>query len=120
MNSDKFNEVVAHRTKKINEILAAKAMEYSREGDRLWNFKRAATGMLCTPEAALLGFMMKHIVSIIDMIDGLDKNPAQNKEDLALWDEKIGDAINYLVLLEGLIRERVDRSPGNSILGASA
>jgi hypothetical protein len=33
-----------------------------------------------------------------------------NVPDKKLIDEKIGDAINYLILLEGLLDERAERS----------
>lgn len=71
-------------------------------GDRLHNFKRAAKALQSTPERACISFWMKHVVSILDMVDDLDKG---KKNSPAMWNEKIGDAINYLVLLEGLVSE---------------
>ena len=76
-----------------------KSKEYASDGDKLYNFKRTAAMLDCSSEEALLGMLAKHLVSIIDMV--------QNKReaDYKLWDEKIGDAINYLILLEAIIRE---------------
>ena len=77
-----------------------KNLEYSRNDDKLWNFKRAAMVQGVTPEFALLGMMSKHLVSIIDICqDG--ELPA--KELLA---EKITDTVNYLILLEAIIEEQ--------------
>ena len=105
MNSKTFNEIVIHRCDLIATILANKAKEYAVDTDRLHNFKVAARIMHCTPERALLGMMMKHQVSVMDMIEQLDKGiePTQY-----LINEKIGDNINYLVLLEALLNERIN------------
>ena len=105
MNDSDFSAVVQRRIKMILESLDVKAKEYAR-GDRLHNFKRAADLKQETPEKALIGFWTKHLVSLLDMVDDLDRgvnHPAK------LWDEKITDAVNYLVLLEALIVERGQR-----------
>ena len=84
-------------------VLDQKAKEYSRGGDRLSNFKKAGTLQNCPPEAALLGMMVKHWVSICEMVDDL----ARGKEwPQQVWQEKLGDNINYSYLLEALLDER--------------
>lgn len=55
-----------------------------------------------TPEKALLGMWIKHVISIADCIN--DDDDRQDVK-ISMWDEKIGDAINYLILLEALIKE---------------
>lgn len=101
MNNQEFSDLLETRFQKTRYVLARKAEEYAR-GDRLSNFKRAAGAMGCTPEQALIGMMMKHIVSIIDCVN----DSAEGKSvSPAMWDEKIGDAVNYLHLLEGLVTE---------------
>ena len=101
MNQEVFDDLVSVRCEKIKQVLANKAKEYAR-GDRLSNFKRAAAAMSCTPAQVLAGMWMKHIISIIDLIN----DQANGKHaDLRMWDEKITDAINYLVLLEGLLED---------------
>lgn len=102
MENDKFNEVMEECISSIRTVLSRKAYEYAR-GDRLSNFKRAAAKLNCTPEKALWGMAVKHDISITDLIDDLDKGKLI---DLDLWNEKIGDNINYLILLSGLIHER--------------
>ena len=102
MNAKDFNEIVAVRMAWCNKTLCAKGDEYAREGDRLWNFKVAARKLNCHPAEALAGMMVKHTVSVDDIIDGLARGIVPPKELVA---EKIGDSINYLLLLEGLIEE---------------
>lgn len=103
MTDQEFDALVSSRQTKIANVLVSKAKEYAR-GDRLSNFKRAAAAMQCTPEQACVSFWMKHIVSILDMVNDLEEGKACAPQ--AMWEEKIGDAINYLILLEGLARER--------------
>lgn len=92
---ENFNEVFG----KCQSILANKANEYATE-DRLHNFKRAAALANNTPQEALLGMMLKHIVSICDYVE----RSADGEEFVMLqWDEKIIDTINYCILLRAVI-----------------
>ena len=102
MNAKDFDKIVAARMVWCNKTLCAKGDEYARDGDRLWNFKVAARKLNCHPAEALAGMMVKHTVSVDDIIDGLARGIVPPKELVA---EKIGDSINYLLLLEGLIEE---------------
>lgn len=106
MTTEEFNLLVHNRTEKIRAVLATKAAEYAR-GDRLSNFKRAATILRVTPEQAWVGMFAKHLVSILDMVDDVQDRVGSDTNNLPLWDEKITDAINYLVLLEALVSERI-------------
>ena len=100
MNDIEFIRIVENRFKNCLDILNIKKNEYARNNDRLSNFKEAAELLHCRPEQALIGMMVKHVVSIIDMVND-DKLP-----DQTVISEKTSDAINYLVLLEALFRER--------------
>lgn len=102
MTDKDFRDILNETLTGTKITLGSKGREYAR-GDRLSNFKRAASFLGTTPEAALIGMLNKHIVSIYDMVDDLDSNP-QHPE--LQWNEKIGDAINYLILLKALIHER--------------
>ena len=102
MTNEKFQQIVGDITGRIKQTLRAKGEEYAR-GDRLSNFKRAASLERCSPERALRGMLTKHLISIYDMIDDLERG---RPHPLRLWQEKITDAINYLILLEALLQER--------------
>jgi len=105
MNTNNFNEIVETRVAAIKSVLTRKAKEYSSDTDRLHNFKVAAklSREETTPEQALFGMMRKHLTSVIDMVE--DTATGKYPDD-ALRDEKIGDSINYLILLEALLIER--------------
>ena len=102
MNAEDFDKIVAARMAWCNKTLCAKGDEYARDGDRLWNFKAAGRKRNQHPAQALAGMEVKHDVSVDDIIDGLARGIVPPKELVA---EKIGDSINYLLLLEGLVEE---------------
>lgn len=93
-----FNKIVNEQVDICLDMLVKKAEEYATN-DRLHNFKVAAGIQSCTNVQALGGMMAKHTVSIYDMIN------SGEKYSLDLWDEKITDHINYLLLLSAVIRE---------------
>ena len=97
------------RFKKCKELLLGeKNVEYSRNGDKLHNFKVAAKMRNTTPENALIGMWVKQLVSIFDIVNDLKGEELPKRETLA---EKITDSINYLILLEALITERAEDDP---------
>ena len=98
MQQQDFNEMLEERIRKIRETLEKKGDEYGTS-DRLHNFKVAGQIGNTSPQAALWGMSMKHLVSITDMIKGHLENNRGNV------DEKIGDMINYLILLEALFED---------------
>jgi hypothetical protein len=102
MTNDQLNRLVQTRTERIEEMLTAKAEEYAR-GDRLSNFKEAAVQLHCTPEKALLSFVTKHWIALGYFVEDLENGKVQTEER---WYEKIGDIINYMILLEALAVER--------------
>ncbi len=106
MNTPEFTELINNRLFLTEKILGAKADEYAR-GDRLSNFKKASLLLSCTPEKALFGMVAKHIIALSDFIEDLEGGKFQ---DLKRWDEKLGDIINYMILLEGLVIERYQES----------
>lgn len=102
MTDDEFDAVVAHRISRIQAVLGEKAKEYSYGGDRLSNFHRAADIQKINPEQAAWNFLVKHLVSIQDMIE------SGTHYHRGRWCEKLGDAINYLILIDAIVIERGD------------
>jgi hypothetical protein len=99
MNTPDFNKVVEDQLDRIRNVLVKKAAEYNLDNDRLSVFKHAAALSEETPEQALYGMMLKHIISVTDMVNSKEVY----SEDL--WNEKITDICNYLILLQGLLRD---------------
>lgn len=99
MVTSDFNKVVESQLDRIRNVLVKKAAEYNLDTDRLSVFKHAAALSEETPEQALYGFMLKHIISVTDMINSKETYSEE------LWNEKITDICNYLILLQGLLRD---------------
>jgi hypothetical protein len=99
MTTPEFNQIVENQLERIKNVLIKKAAEYNLDVDRLSVFKHAAALSEETPEQALYGFMLKHIISITDMINSKETYTEE------LWNEKITDICNYLILLQGLLRD---------------
>ena len=102
MDSIKFNEIVKNRIDLINSVLVSKGKEYANDDDRFINFRDGARMTRSSPEEVLWFYMTKHTVSVKKIIDEVDSNLASKE----LIQEKIGDMINYLILLEGMLYER--------------
>lgn len=105
MKHVKFNVLVENRLSKCREVLASKDKEYSSDADRLHNFKRAAAARNIQATSALDGMFLKHIISMWDMVDDMERNPEYIPSEQLITD-KLGDVINYTLLLEGLIEDR--------------
>ena len=98
MNTERFNDILDAQIKRVQDVLVVKAAEYATE-DRLANFKKVAHLRNQNLMQAIAGMMVKHTVSIYDMIDS-DASFAMD-----LWDEKLTDHINYLILLRAALME---------------
>ncbi len=104
MTSDDFNTLLESRISKIKDTLCKKAGEYASNEDRLYNFKRGACVLSTTPAECLLGYMTKHFVSVLDMVRDSNKGKPLSRDRI---DEKIGDLINYIILLEAVLVEEI-------------
>lgn len=111
MTSENFNHELKVQMQRSVDILCKKAVEYATD-DRLHNFKIAAALEQITPVQALAGMMSKHTVSVYDMCMSGEEYPIE------LWEEKITDHINYLLLLNAMVRERKDDAKHTDILSA--
>lgn len=98
---DNFNKIIQAQIERCERILCKKAEEYAT-ADRLHNFKVAGALQGISPVQALMGMMAKHTVSVADMCMSGETYPQE------LWDEKITDSINYLLLLSALVREETN------------
>ncbi len=104
MKNDRFNQLLEATLSKCVDTLSAKSNEYATE-DKFHNFKVAAAVQGCSPVTALAGMMAKHTVSVYDLIRRHEEGFNIPRE---LWDEKLGDNINYLILLSILLQEEGD------------
>ena len=99
MTVSEFNSIAEDIIGRTHDTLVRKQGEYNLEDDRLGVFKRAGDIQQATASQALLGMLTKHIVSIYDHVV---KNIPMTESMAA---EKIGDTINYCVLLYAVLKE---------------
>lgn len=99
MTSKEFKEVVDEQLEYCKNLLFKKNEEYVTTDDVFENFRTGANMLGTDVKNTLLGYLTKHLVSIVSMIKD-DK-----QYDIDKWNEKIGDSINYLLLLKGMVVE---------------
>jgi len=103
MTKKEFTTIVNTRLAKTKKTLCLKAEEYARN-DRMSNFRKIAVLNNCTNEKALMILVSKHIVATTDFVNDLDEGKLQSFER---WNEKIGDIIAYMMLLDAMVQERL-------------
>lgn len=107
------NEIIQDQLEKSTGVLDKKNKEYvklkpkkvtKQQKRQLDYYREIATFMGITPQQALAGQMSKHTKSIYDMIQtGQDF-------DMEIWEEKITDHINYLLMLKIILVEEAQET----------
>jgi len=105
MKNAEFENLLKKRLFLTSEVLSKKGDEYATEEDRFHNFKAAGRKEGISPVAALKGMMLKHVIAVDDLIRLYETDPSKLRAKVV--EEKIGDYINYLILMEGLFVEVV-------------
>lgn len=93
------DKIMEERIDKTKAILFEKAKQYGRKG-RFGNFDDIAELMEMSPEQALMTLVSKHIVALKDYVLSPDGVPMEQ------WEEKIGDIICYMCLLEAMVKTK--------------
>ena len=105
MTREDFSRRVEKRVDLIRQTLLTKHKEYAKDDNVFRNFDEAAGGLSLHGSSAevLWSYMTKHLVSIKDIV--ADNKPV----DSAVVSEKIGDVINYLILLEAMLNQQGEK-----------
>ena len=115
MTVEEFNRLVEDTFNHIKSVLVNKTKEYTYFDDKLYNFKQAAHLQKHSQFEALGGMMAKHIVSVYDYIRDVGVGVHHS---MAAWDEKIIDAINYLILLRAMVKENERKISDGVVCGS--
>lgn len=113
---DKYKTTINNMIAYCQDLINDKLIQYDNKNDVFKTFNEAAELQEILPEQALFGMMAKHIGSIRNMLDKVEKdiysmtvNDAEGAEySLDIWKEKIGDNITYLLILYAMINSRID------------
>lgn len=105
---DFYEQVVKRRMDLTKAVLDSKSCEYSTQQSAFQNFE-FSTGISfhSTSPAVAWEFMVKHLTSIKDIIGDYEKS--QSLPSVEKLEEKIGDAVNYLILIEGMLKEAISQ-----------
>lgn len=97
--SELFKKGINKSVFDILEILTIKSQEYWRNDNPFHNFETGARITGTYPEKVLYGFLLKHLVSLQDVINDLPTK----RVDESLVKEKIADIVIYMLVLKELI-----------------
>ena len=98
MTKKEFFEFVGEELAHTMDVLEVKSV-YNDPNDYFSYFDRVGALLGSTSEEALFALMSKHIISIADLCK-------KSETDFNIWQEKLTDTINYLLLLGGMEKEK--------------
>lgn len=114
MHEQRFNDELDSLIDRVRMLLSIKGAEYSSNTNRFHQFDQAAALSGLNRRQALAGMMVKHVVSVFDLINS--DPDAYLEIPIERWDEKIIDNINYLILLRIMLAEEYDTTKGELFL----
>lgn len=97
MTEQQFDEHVKDLQERMENLLLIKGKEYRRNNNPFHNFERAAILNNSTPELELHGFLTKHLVSYLDMIQDIENG---KEISYSYVEEKLTDIRVYFLLLQ--------------------
>lgn len=100
MKAAEFKTAIEDQIARSRDMLFSKNDHYNPDADKLRGFKATAALRGTTPQGALAGMMAKHTLSVYDMCE------SGKEYSMDVWDEKISDHINYLLLLRAVVEEQ--------------
>lgn len=110
MNNREFERVIDEQFARCKDLLCTKQAEYTPDKDVFEVFNKASTlSGVGGRKSALFDFMLKHLVSISDMCH------TEEYFTVERWNEKITDAMNYLLLLRAMVAEDEERTKGRPL-----
>jgi hypothetical protein len=102
-----FDVEIQSTLQKIQELLLVKGKEYRRNNNPYHNFETGAKMKGITPEKALDGFLLKHIVSYNDMLNDIDSGILPKIE---VVEEKFNDILVYFLIQKAQIINRINNA----------
>ena len=110
INNRPIDYIVKYRIAQAISVLDKKGKGYAHQGNRYFNFFKGADIMNEYPEQTLMGYMVKHTTSVIQLLDDSVKHSHSFKIDIhdLLIDEKVGDQFNYLFILLAMLNRSQD------------
>jgi hypothetical protein len=109
MNRTNFNKQVKTRFELSEKVLIKKGSEYANEQNVFVNFERGVgLSFHNSPEKVAWEYCVKHLESIRSMLDHIETDGVNGFPNEELVREKFGDAINYMIIIEAMIMQRIE------------
>ena len=102
---DEFQLFFKKKLSEIEELILIKSKEYVRNQNRLHNFETGAKFTGQTRETVLYGFLLKHLVSLQDIVKDIELGKLPTKK---LISEKTLDIIIYNIILHYSIEDKIN------------
>lgn len=103
MTHKERNQIVKDLFLECINTLETKGLDYAGIDDANFNFKNIGRGLNIEPVQVLSVYLLKHVDRLINTIKLNPSNPQPHGESMR---ESIKDAINYLAILETLLRDK--------------
>lgn len=113
MNTETFVKYLNERLERTVKVLAHKRKEYVYTDNPMQNFEDAVgISIVRTREGVAFSYLVKHIQSAVGIIEFLELH-GNVPHDADLIREKFGDIINYFIIIESMLLERLEKqNPG--------
>ena len=109
MNRKDFYNYVDFVKERTSDVLQKKGDEYNYSKGAFENFEEGIQISLAnTREGVAWGYVTKQIQSVRALIREVDTGKMDHLTT-ELIDEKFGDVINYMILIEAMLKERVNK-----------
>jgi hypothetical protein len=110
MTENRFDQMVDKTLNKIREIIITKGKEYRRNNNPFHNFDEGSKRTGLIREKVLDGMLLKHEISISDIINDLEKGILPNIDTV---EEKFNDNLIYLILKKASIIDKIEQDESN-------
>jgi hypothetical protein len=111
MDRKVFNSHVEEVFDRSRKVMVKKGAEYSGDAEVFHNFNNSiGISLHNTNVGVAWEYLTKHLQSVKDMIEAIEKNGDLGKLNQYLLDEKFGDVINYFLLIEAMIKEKIQNN----------
>lgn len=108
ITAEEFEAIIKKQIDESTRLLTMKRAEYFGGVDRLHNFRTVSALTGQPMREVLAGMMAKHTASLYDLLF------SGTTHEKYLWDEKITDHINYLLILQAVLFEERSSIQGDA------
>ena|SRR5476651_2014760 len=110
MTFEQFDKYQEELLKQVVDMKSTKGVEYANSASRFANFDRLSSRLNISNLAVALVYMTKHMDAIESYIS---RGRTYSTETI---EGRIVDAITYLTLIAGMIKEKDDTASGKKVL----